>query len=181
MLGWGLLCPFAMDLLWHGAIPLHIPEYPTAEEYKDLHERLKKIVDASLGNIGIISRQVEHELIICFFRGDEELCSNSKADLVYTVASKNTLMTLYIEVAGSRINVVKPWQALLRGISLYYERRLPVGVVIVSLEKIMYKIVSEIDQVKVLSRLRAGREGFNPQPSLCSLCELHQFCSQRAF
>ena len=90
------------------------------------------------------------------------------------------LVSLYVEVSSTKINVAKPWQAILRGIALYYEMRLPVGVIIVSPEKIMYKLLEDRDQRNVLSRLRRSSEDFEPNPNLCSLCELASQCIFRA-
>ena len=83
---------------------------------------------------------------------------------------------MYVEVSSARINVAKPWQALLRGIGLYYERRIPVGIVIVSPAKIMYKLLEDSDQQVVLTRLNRPSDGFEANPNLCSLCELLGYC-----
>jgi len=181
LLGWAMLCPHAMELLWHGSTPLAQPAYPTAEESMRLHRLLVEATASAVGSLGaqVASVEREHEHVLGLRRGEDLLCARSKADLVYTLRVGGSLLTLYVEVSSSRINVAKPWQALLRGIALYYERRLPVGVAIVSPERVMYKLVSDQDQDEILRRVRGGSEGFQPSPNLCSLCELQHYCPYR--
>jgi len=185
LLGWAILCPYALELIRHGSTPLEKPYYPTAEESKDWHDALKKIVKEALDDIRIknsllsIQYEFEHELGIQL--ADESICAKSKQDVFALVKTRNSkdIFALYIELA-SRINIAKPWQALLRGIFLYYSLRLPVGIVIVSPEKIMYKVLTDKDQDAIMSYLHRSTEGFEPQQNLCSLCELASFCSARA-
>uniref|UniRef100_A0A7C1I4N1 Uncharacterized protein n=1 Tax=Fervidicoccus fontis TaxID=683846 RepID=A0A7C1I4N1_9CREN len=180
-----MLCPYAVELIRHGSTPLEKPYYPTAEESKDWHEALKKIVKEALGNPYIrnsllsIQYEFEHELGIQF--ADGLICAKSKQDVFALVRTRNSkdIFALYIELA-SRINIAKPWQALLRGIFLYYSLRLPVGIVIASPEKIIYKVLTDEDQSDILLRLHRPTEGFEPRQNLCSLCELASFCSARA-
>jgi hypothetical protein len=181
-----MLCPYALELIRHGSSPLEKPYYPTAEESKDWHEALKKIVKEAFDDIRIknsllskLNTEFEHELGIQF--ADELICAKSKQDVFALVKTKNSkdIFALYIELA-SRINIAKPWQALLRGISLYYSLRLPVGIVIVSPEKIMYKVLTDEDQSAIMSCLHRSTEGFEPRQNLCSLCELASFCPARA-
>jgi len=182
LLGWSLLCPHARDIICHGSSPLQQPDYPTADESKRLHEELKDLIGNIIIDVlgdSIISSETEHEHEVGVLSGDCFMCAKSKADLVYTIKAGKTLSTLYIE-ASSRINVAKPWQALLRGIALYYERRLPVGVVIVSPGKIMYKLISQEDQDKVLKMMDRVSEYYTPNPNLCSLCELANYCPFKA-
>ncbi|MCE4601377.1 MAG: hypothetical protein F7C38_07465 [Desulfurococcales archaeon] len=182
LLGWALLCPHARDLLWHGITPLEQPLYPTAEESKSQHKVLKKLVDehlnAFLGD-RILATYPEYEHVLGIYRGDDLLCARSKADLVYNVKLGKTLATLYVEIASSRINVAKPWQAILRAIALYYELRLPVIVMIVSPFKIMYKVVEDRDQVALLKLVDKPSSNFEANSNLCSLCELASQCPYR--
>ena len=182
LLGWAMLCPHAIELLWHGSTPLTQPSYSTADESKELHDRLRDIVDNVLKsmNTGIISREVEYKLNIGFLKDDELLCARSKADLLYTIKHGKDLMNLYIDVSSTRINVAKPWQVLLRGIAMYYEWRLPVGIIIVSPEKIRYKLLEDEDQKKILRRINKKLENLEPHPNLCSLCELVDYCPHKA-
>ena len=190
LLGWAILCPYALELIRHGSTPLEKPYYPTAEESKDWHDALKKIVKNAFNNDPSIKNsllsiqfedkaELEHELGIQL--ADESICAKSKQDVFALVKTRNSkdIFALYIELA-SRINIAKPWQALLRGIFLYYSLRLPVGIVIVSPEKIMYKVLTDKDQSAIMSCLHRSTEGFEPQQNLCSLCELASFCSARA-
>ncbi|NAZ12302.1 MAG: hypothetical protein GU361_06255 [Desulfurococcales archaeon] len=205
LLGWAMLCPYALELIRHGSTPLEKPYYPTAEESKDWHETLKKIVKHAFGDRYIensllsIQFELEHELGIQL--ADESICAKSKQDVFALVKTRNSkdkepdqkchmlslvktknsedIFALYIELA-SRINIAKPWQALLRGIFLYYSLRLPVGIVIVSPEKIMYKVLTYEDQDAILSCLHRSTERFEPRQNLCSLCELASFCPARA-
>jgi len=190
MLGWALLCPYARDLIWHGAIPFHQPDYPTADESKALHEELRNQVnsifeDGQIIRILNVEKEYEHSIGIWLRPSENKgrdtfVCAKSKADLVYTAWSGKRLFTLYTEVSSTRINVVKPWQAILRGISLYYERRLPVGIIIVSPEKIMYKLLNDGDQTRVLSLINIPSDDYPSNPNLCSLCELIKSCPFRA-
>ena len=181
LLGWALLCPYAAELLWHGSTPLVQPDYPTADESRRLHDMVMRSVREAIESSGtsLVSVEVEYPHSIGIIGDDTGLCALSKADIVYTLNLKGGLFTLYVEVSSARINVAKPWQALLRAIALYYERRLPVGVVIVSPDRIMYKLLEDSDQDKVLSRAYRSPDGFNPHPNLCSLCELQQYCPYR--
>jgi hypothetical protein len=180
-----MLCPYALELIRHGSTPLEKPYYPTAEESKDWHEALKKIVKHAFNDKDIknsllsIQFELEHELGIQL--ADESICAKSKQDVFALVKTRNSkdIFALYIELA-SRINIAKPWQALLRGIFLYYSLRLPVGIVIVSPEKIMYKVLTYEDQSAILSCLHRSTERFEPRQNLCSLCELASFCPARA-
>jgi len=180
LLGWALLCQHARDLLWHGAIPQQQPDYLTAEESKALHERFKRevmdILNELLRGYVVVDVQNEYEHDLSIRKGDDVLCAKSKADLVYTVQLNERLITLYVEVSSTRINVVKPWQTILRGVSLYYERRLPVGMIIVSPRKIMYKLLEDSDQDKMLSLIDKYNENYSPSSNLCSLCELINYC-----
>jgi len=184
LLGWAMLCPYALELIRHGSTPLEKPYYPTAEESKDWHEALKKIVKEAFRDRYIknsllsIQFEFEHELGIQL--ADESICAMSKQDIFALVKTRNSkdIFALYIELA-SRINIAKPWQALLRGIFLYYSLRLPVGIVIVSPEKIMYKVLTDEDQSAILTKLHRSTDGFEPQQNLCSLCELASFCPAR--
>lgn len=179
LLGWALLCPYAKDLLWHGAIPMEGPVYPTAEESKRIHDRFKRVVSDvvrdALGS-NLIGVEAEYDHRICFLRDGEVLCADSRADYIYIAKLNNVLAVLYLEVSSTRINVVKPWQALLRGLAIYYELRRPVGIVIVSPQRIMYKLLSEEDQGSILKRMRRSSGDFKPTPDLCSLCELLHLC-----
>ncbi|MGC9187506.1 MAG: hypothetical protein ACP5GN_07475 [Fervidicoccaceae archaeon] len=191
LLGWAMVCPYAMKLLWHGTIPLDIAVYPTAEESKHRHDMFGMIVEDQIrsGIFNIIDEKHEYEHGICFQNGEDELCARSKADYVYLgtlerTRSKNRLITIYLEISSSRINVAKPWQAILRGISLYYERRIPVGIIIVSPERMMFKILDDQDQRKVIKRINAGlrrdaEENWASSSNLCSLCELLHYCPYR--
>ena len=184
LLGWAMLCPHAMELLWHGSTPLIQPSYPTGDESKGLHDEFKRIVDealrsTSIRGVKIIDGMREYWHEIGFRRDDMVLCARSKADLVYMASVSGKLMNIYVEVSSTRINIAKPWQALLRGIALYYEWRLPVGVVIVAPDKIMYKLVENADQDEILRRLKRTSNGYNPNPNLCSLCELANYCPHR--
>jgi len=178
LLGWAMLCPYAMELLWHGSTPLVQPDYPTADESKKLHSMVMNSVAEVVESLQarLLSAEREYQQVLGFIREDARLCAISKADIVYTMNIGDQLFTLYVEVSSTRINVAKPWQALLRAISLYYERRIPVGIVIVSPEKIMYKLLEDNDQDKVLKRIHRSPRDFNPNPNLCSLCELQQYC-----
>ena len=181
LLGWAMLCPHAMELLWHGSTPLPQPSYPTADESKSLHDRLKKIVDDTIRSVGsrdarIISSMREYQHEIGFRRDDTLLCAKSKADLVYTISASGRLMNVYVEVTSTKINIVKPWQTLLRGVALYYEWRLPVGAIIVAPDKIMYKLIEDTDQDKILRMLKRSGNNYEPSPNLCSLCELASYC-----
>ncbi len=183
LLGWAMLCPHALELLVHGSTPSSPPPYPTADEMESLHEHIKRIVmntinSAKILRDNIISVESEYRHTLGLRVGDVVLCANSRADLVYTLKIGRDLVTLYVEVTA-RLHVVKPWQALLRGIALYYERRLPVWVVIVSPETIMYKLLEDEDQNEILRRARRSREDA-PSPNLCSLCELAHFCPYKA-
>ena len=182
LLGWAMLCPHAMDLLWHGSTPLGQPNYPTADESSAKHDRLREVVEQAFNSpdMRIISRLVEYQHMIGFIKKDEILCARSKADLIYILKTRYGLMNTYIEIASTRINIAKPWQALLRGIALYYEWRLPTAIIIVSPYKIMYKLLRDHDQEKVLARINRGYEDFEPTPNLCSLCELANYCPYRA-
>ena len=181
LLGWAMLCPYALELIKHGSTPMEPPSYPTSDEAKDAHEKLKHLIRRNMGEIlsfsGLEVVNVEPEYFhqVFFSFGDEGICANSKADLVYTVAHKGSLYTLYIEVT-TRIHVAKPWQTLLRELGLYYERRLPVWLVIVSPEKLMYKVLTDHDQEKILKALNRKPDNFEPHPNLCSLCELADYC-----
>lgn len=185
MLGWALLCPYARDIIWHGSVPLYLPKYPTGEEAKPIHENMKKIILEDIPyiiehvNLELLNYEQEYTHSLCISRNEETVCANSKADIVLYVASRRSIYTLYIEIT-SRIHVVKPWQALLRGIGLYYEKRLPVWIIIASPEEIRYKILTEQDQQKVLKTINRSSENYKPAPNLCSLCELSQYCPYRA-
>ncbi len=181
LLGWAMLCPYAMDLLWHGSTPLSQPDYPTADESSMKHNRLREIVDGIFNSLGmqIISRLVEYQHSIGVSRRDELLCARSKADLIYILKTMNGLTNIYVEISSTRINVAKPWQALLRGIALYYELRLPTAIIIISPYKIMYKLLENSDQEKILYKINHSIEGFKPTPNLCSLCELASYCPYR--
>jgi len=178
LLGWGILCPHARDLLWHGSTPLYPPEYPTADESKELHDWLVKQVDEALRHVAsepsVALREYWHELGI--IKDGEVLCARSRADLIYLINLNGTTSIVYVEVSSTRLNPAKPWQALLRGIALYYEWGLPVGIVIVSPEKIMYKLLEDEDQTSIMRMLKRESEGFRPSPNLCSLCELRNYC-----
>ena len=180
LLGWAALCPRAAELLWHDSTPLSHPGYPTAEESKDVHDSLVELISTNINKITkknqLVDYKREYEHFIGLIKDGVLLCARSKADLVYTLNLEGSLFTLYVEASSSRINVAKPWQALLRGIALYYERRIPVGIIIVSPEKIMYKLLEDRDQEEVLKRLFRSAEGFKPSPNLCSLCELSHYC-----
>ena len=189
LLGWAMLCPHALELLVHGSSP-HEIWYPTAEEAKDVHEHLRRYIEEEVNNIvkvlrseniAIVSLEPEYEHRLGIRIGDTLLCANSKADLVYTLSVKEgaeeSLVTLYIEVS-TRLHVAKPWQALLRGLALYYERRLPVWIVLVSPEKLMYKQLSDEDQEEMVRRV-LGKKKISPSPNICSLCELIHFCPYR--
>ena len=184
MLGWALICPYAGELLKHGVVPYEAPLYDTGEEAEHQHEKLKRLVDHIMESLlrknGILinaEQGYQHEISITV--NDIVLCGRSKADLVYTFETRKRLYTVYVDVA-TRIHIVKPWQVILRGISLYYEKRIPVWLVIVSPWRIMYKVLGEEDQIKVLKRL-SGKymEGFQPSPNLCSLCEFIHHCPYR--
>ncbi len=183
LLGWALLCPHARELLWHGSTPLEPPEYPTAREAKRAHESLRRAAAEALEAL-FGSRLVgdggeyAHELGVVGEDGSI-LCARSKADLVYVASLGGRPALLYVE-AATRIHVAKPWQALLRGVGLYYEWRLPVAVLIVSPCRLMYKVVDDRDQALLLRRLRGGEGGgWEPSPELCSLCELSGYCPYR--
>lgn len=178
LLGWAMLCPHAIDLLWHGSTPLGQPNYPTADESSAKHDRLRNVVERVLDSSGmrVISRLVEYQHKVGFIKKDEILCARSKADIIYIIKTRRGLMNIYIEIASTRINVAKPWQALLRGIALYYEWRLPTAIIIISPEKIMYKILEDSDQERILARINRNYENFEPSPNLCSLCELANYC-----
>ena len=181
LLGWALLCPHARYLLWHGSTPIEPWLYPTSEEAKSLHEKLKRaVIEESRKAIGLAGFQVvgldtEYQHQVSVSMGDSWLCATSKTDIVYTVAGGRDLYTLYIEVA-TRLHVAKPWQALLRGLALYYERRLPTWIVLVSPEEVRYKSLTSKDQEAVFRALNRSEEGFEPSPNLCSLCELSHYC-----
>lgn len=180
-LAWGILCPHAMQFLWHGSAPLDQFEYPTAEESKKRHRAVLSAVKEVAEDLdyAVLDCEEEYEHRIGFRRGEETLCALSKADAVCTLALKGRLLTLYLEVSSSRINVAKPWQALLRGLALYYERRLPVLVVVVSPRELIYKLVSSVDQERILRRVFGLEGGAALSPNLCSLCELVHVCPYR--
>lgn len=181
LLGWALLCPHARDLLLHGSTPIGAWGYPTAEEAGQHHETLKSIVLEDVrqaikyAGLNPVSYSVEYKHEIAVLRDDTWVCARSKADIVYTIAGGSDLYTLYIETS-TRIHAAKPWQALLRGLALYYERRLPTWIIIVSPTEIMYKILEERDQVIILKLINRDSEGFEPNPNLCSLCDLSHYC-----
>jgi hypothetical protein len=178
-----MLCSHALELLVHGSTPQTPPLYPTADESRELHEYLKKAViwatneAVKLAGGTVVSMEPEYEHRLGIKIGDSMLCANSKADLVYTVKFGRSLVTLYVE-ATTRIHAAKPWQALLRGIALYYERSLPVWIIIASPNNIQYKLLEDRDQDKILRSIRGGRTP--PSPNTCSLCELAHFCPYRA-
>jgi len=181
LLGWAMLCPHAVELLWHGSTPLAQPGYPTADESRKLHSMVMGSVMSAVESLDarLLSVEREYQHTLGFTIGDARLCALSKADIVYTMNVGGRLFTLYVEVSSARINVAKPWQALLRAIALYYERRTPVGIAIVSPGKIMYKLLEDKDQDKVLERIRGGPGRRGPSPDLCSLCELQHYCPYR--
>ena len=185
LLGWALLCPYARDLLWHGSMPLSDYGYPTGDEANKQHESLKSSVIGELEKVFIglegidlvnIEQEYNHELSIR--RGDGWICARSKADILATIAVSGELYTVYVEVT-TRLHVAKPWQALLRGLAFYYERRLPVIVILVSPDEVRYKPLTEHDQERVLVALNRSSNGFQPSPNLCSLCELVHYCPYR--
>lgn len=184
LLGWALNCPYAIELLMHGSTPLEIPVYPTAEEsgkpHKDLVEAIKdneKDIFPSWAKIIYSEEEYQHEIQIA--KGDSSLCARSKADLVYVVATGKGPMVIYIEVASSRIDSTKPLQALLRGIALYYEYKIPVGVVIVSPGEIRFKLVTDKDQKEIMGRINRDPTGYQVKKELCSLCSLSRYCPYR--
>ena len=184
LLGWALLCPHARDLLWHGVTPLEPHPYPTSEESRPLHDELKSIVAEEArkairdAGLRVVAVETEYSHQIGLAREDEWVCGVSKADIVYTVARGRRLYTLYVEVA-TRIHVAKPWQALLRGIALYYEWRLPTWVILVSPEEVRYKALEDRDQDRILAKLNLPSDDSSPRPDLCSLCELAHYCPYR--
>lgn len=187
LLGWAALCPHASELLWHGSAPLWQPGYPTASESKQGHERLVQAVENAfshaLDSLGYqtvaVFREYEHYVGLSRRSSGgsaETLCASSRADLVYILHTPGGLVTAYVEVSSTRINVAKPWQALLRGVGLYYEFRLPVWLFLVSPAEVRYKLLDDRDQRELLRRLQRSGEGFEPSPDLCSLCELAHYC-----
>lgn len=179
LLGWAMICPYALELLIHGSTPRNPIQYPTADESRRLHEYMKnRVIDAissvRLTRGAIVSVEPEYEHRLCMRIDDVLICANSRADIVFTLRMGEALTTLYVEVT-TRIHVVKPWQAILRGITLYYERRLPVWIVIVSPETIMYKLLEDKDQSEILRKTRR-RANTAPSSNLCSLCELVHLC-----
>ncbi len=187
LLGWALLCPHARDLLWHGSTPLDNPPYPTSEESKSLHEKLKNVVGEELSRalralgIGVVGREGglrEHEHTLYIARGEDGVCASSKADIVYILSKEGDLYILYAE-AAVRLHVAKPLQALLRGIALYYEYRLPIWVMMVSPHEVRYKQLDDEDQRRILRLINRSSEGFEPSANLCSLCELSHYCPHR--
>ncbi len=183
-LGWALLCPYARDLIIHGAVPVSYT-YPTAEEASGIHDKIKRLTHkvlleilGSLRDVYVVSVEPEYRHSIGFRIGHDNVCADSRADLAYTLYVKNQLITLYVE-AATRIHVAKPLQALLRGIALYYERRTPVWIIMVSPSRVQYKLLEEKDQDRILKLLNRKAENFSPSQNLCSLCEFVHFCPHR--
>lgn len=191
LLGWAMLCPHALNLLWHGSTPLDQPSYPTAEESKKPHDNLVRLVNDIFLDVVkpcsrggrrkpcIVSGAREYDLVIGFRRGTEQLCALSKADLVYILDTGYGLMNLYIDVSSSSINRAKPWQVLLRATALYYESLIPVGVIIASPQKVMYKLLAKEDQKRIHEKIIDGKVSYKKDPNLCSLCELADYCPHR--
>ena len=177
------MCPHARDILWHGSTPLQPYQYPTGEEASKDHENLlHKAEDAALGALEDSGLRLarywrEYELNLTITRDGEKLCARSKADLVIMAGkpSGRGLLLLYVE-AATRIHAAKPWQALLRGIALYYRYRVPTWIILVSPDRIMYKLLAEEDQGKILKKLNRSSSSHEPSPNLCSLCELAHQC-----
>ncbi|PLJ78582.1 MAG: hypothetical protein B7L53_01160 [Thermofilum sp. NZ13] len=176
-----------MDLLREGAAPLLSPEYPTASESKSKHEQMKKYIKNVVENLQssqfkILDSSEEYRLQLGVKSRGVWLCAGSSADIVLITAMTTfeSPLVLYVEVTSSKINIAKPWQTLLRGLALYYERRLPVGMIIVSPREVRYKLLCEKDQLKVLKLLNRTGARVEPSPNLCSLCELASFCPSKA-
>jgi len=196
-LGWAILCPYANYLNWHGSIPLEEPKYPTGDELRSIHDKIVTLVDSVFeytNKYRIIARWREMELYLAFRKKIventyENLCAKGKADLVYLIKAGHKLILIYIDIASTRINVAKPWQIILRGLSLYYMFRIPVGLIIISPNKFMYKLLSNRDQKQVLKKImsqlviddnKISMEEDKANPNLCSLCELAHYCPWRS-
>lgn len=191
-LGWGVLCPEAMELIKMGATQLSKPTYPTGNMQKKPHDKIVELIEdlmpevlEELGQESIdLGREKETDLLI-HLEKDLYLCSYGKADLVYLVKNnagilEKNILLLYIEVSSTKINVAKPYQAILRGISLYYRYHLPVAIVVVSPTKVCGKLLRNKDSNFIYKRIkRSVDDYFKPNPNLCSLCELSHFCPLR--
>lgn len=187
LLGWSILCPAAAELNWSGTIPFEQPIYPTADELKRLHGNIVERVESSIQRIipensKIISLMKEKQVKLSFtdHKSGDQLCGIGKIDLALVLKHGNHEVIIYFEVSSTRIHVAKPWQALLKSIALYHEYRLPIITVIVSIEKIKYKLLSSRDYYTIINKIYSKpKEDFSPNPNMCSLCELVHYCPHR--
>lgn len=186
-LGWAVLCPAAAELVWHGSTPLPSlePGYPTGEESRQLHDKLKRAVDQAVREVlkysvgaWIVRSWEEKEVAACIHRENAALCARGRCDLTYLARINSLLLLINVDVSSARVNPAKPWQTAIRSIALYHEYRVPVTMIIVSPDTLMYKPLLQADYDRVVARIARERslEGFEPSPSLCSLCELRHYC-----
>ena len=184
IIGWATVCPYARDLLIHGTIPVKY-YYPTAEELKETHDLLKSGILGALfviknsSNMNIASIYQEYEQEIGLKIKHTKVCARSKAD-IYVILIRNRLgiVNVYIE-AATRISKVKKNVVILRGIWFFYKTFRPVILIIVSPKIILYKILNNNDQNRLIRNLNSSPVGFNPSPELCSICDFSSFCPYR--
>jgi len=142
----------SLDITLLEALGQHSEKGLSDEQESIVIKRLKRTVERVLSESSNIWDlfNIRGRRKIGIWLGRRLVCAEFEADLTYSVKQGDLLYTLYVDVSPSDPDETELLTALLHGLVLYYERRLPVGVIVVSPTKVMYKLLNRADQKRIL-------------------------------
>ncbi len=172
-LTWAILCKHAFEMLLQNPAPA-LKQQSDNYEARFLEETVADVIRAIFDKFTIAYVENEHEYRLGLKKGNKQLCAIFTG-LVYTLNVKGSLVTLHIEQVA-KLDKARLLKTLVKGLALYYERRLPVWIIIISQNTIKFKILSDKDRENMLDRLHEKP----PPPGTCNICDLASFCPHKS-